>query len=105
MFSGNIGNSHKMTCTVLGDTVNTASRLQNLTKKAHVDCLIDQTTYETVKQYVKVVKYKGTVRGKAGVVNMYYPESIDVDLINLDLKAANESINKNISGIGDVEFF
>lgn len=105
MFSGNIGNSHKMTCTVLGDTVNTASRLQNMTKKAHVDALIDQTTYQTVEKYVKVKKYQAKVRGKAGLVNMYFPEHVDIDLIDLDLQSANEVINSNISDIGEVEFF
>ncbi|MDH4199077.1 MAG: hypothetical protein OEV66_01735 [Spirochaetia bacterium] len=105
MFSGNIGNSHKMTCTVLGDIVNTASRLQNLTKKAHVDCLLDQTTYESARSYIHVNKFQSKIRGKTGLINIYHPNAIDIALINLDLKSTNETINRNIADIGDVDFF
>lgn len=105
MFSGNIGNSHKMTCTVLGDIVNTASRLQNLTKKAHVDSLIDRTTFQSVEKYVTVQKFKGKARGKTGWLQMYHPKIIDIDMIDMNLKATNDAISQNISGIGEIDFF
>ncbi|MDH4263169.1 MAG: hypothetical protein OEV78_09020 [Spirochaetia bacterium] len=105
MFSGNIGNSHKMTCTVLGDIVNTASRLQNLTKKAQVDSLIDQTTWQSVEKYVTVQKFKGRARGKAGWIHMYHPKKIDIEMIDMYLKSTNEMIGHNISGIGEIDFF
>lgn len=105
VFSGNIGNSHKMTCTVLGDIVNTASRLQNLTKKAKVDSLIDEATFENARDYIKAQKFHGKVRGKNAQMNIYHPHEINVDLIDRDLKQSNDSIHKNIAEIGDVEFF
>ena len=105
MFSGNIGNSHKMTCTVLGDIVNTASRLQNLTKKAQVDSLIDQTTWQSVEKYIGVQKFKGKARGKASWMSMYHPREIDIDTIDSNLKFSNDTINHNLSDIGGIDFF
>jgi len=104
MFSGNIGNSHKMSCTVLGDSVNTASRLENLTKKAEVDSLIDETTYQAASKYIKVKKFRSKVRGKADLLNSYHPIEIDTELMSKDLAASNEVINTNIAGIGDIEY-
>ena len=105
MFSGNIGNSHKMSCTVLGDIVNTASRLQNLTKKAAVDSLIDETTFQNVEKFVKIQKFKGKARGKNGWISMFHPREIDIESIDLNLKLSNDIITQNISGIGEIEFF
>ena len=111
MFSGNIGNSHKMSNTVLGDPVNLAARLQEMTKRATkasgspIDAFIDEMTYESAKAYLTVQRYKGHVRGKAEHVQVFYPNTIDITAIDNDLKATNEIINNNISEIGDVDFF
>ena len=49
VFVGNIGSPRKMDYTIIGDTVNTASHLQDLTKEYDTPILVSGQTYSRVK--------------------------------------------------------
>jgi len=69
---GNIGFKNKMDYTIIGDTVNLASRIQSITKNYHHPLLVSEYVYEMTKEkflYRKVDTVK--VKGKKQSVGIY----------------------------------
>ncbi len=69
---GNMGSSHRMDYTVMGDTVNLGSRLEGTNKMYHTRIIISQYTYEKVKDRVIARELDNIrVKGKQEPVTIY----------------------------------
>lgn len=69
---GNVGSDKKMMETVMGDVVNVASRLEQLTKEYHVPVIIDENTYEGIEKMVLAREIdKVCPKGKQNSIKIY----------------------------------
>jgi adenylate cyclase len=69
---GHIGSPERMGYTAIGDTVNIASRLQDLTKEHHFPLLISHTTYDEAKFFFQTERVGFVpVKGRSEPIGVY----------------------------------
>ena len=72
---GQIGSPERMDFTVIGNTVNLASRLESLTRLLNTPIIIDERTAELMKPQIKVINLGEHIIKGIGEVPVYKPES------------------------------
>jgi class 3 adenylate cyclase len=71
---GNLGYKKKMEFTAIGDTVNTASRIESLNKKIGSRVLVSSTVFEATRNEFQYSKgYRASVPGKSEKIKVYRP--------------------------------
>ena len=73
LMSGNIGSERRMESVAIGDTTNTAARVESLTKEFGVPLLITESVVESLRRPVPDLEFVTEVapRGRAGMVRLW----------------------------------
>ncbi|MCG8619235.1 MAG: HAMP domain-containing protein, partial [Desulfobacterales bacterium] len=76
VLAANIGSAYRSTYSLIGDTVNMASRIQGLTKECRTDILVSEAMHQRLKDQFSFVPMKETrVKGKSDPIRVYSLQS------------------------------
>lgn len=100
---GTMGADERMQCSVLGDTVNLAARIEQLTRKYNATCLIGEHTYKSLENphafSLRMVD-RVAVKGKGTAVSLY--EVLDAE--QPERRAAKEATRDLLNRSMDAYF-
>ncbi|MFA6317281.1 MAG: adenylate/guanylate cyclase domain-containing protein [Elusimicrobiota bacterium] len=75
LVAGNVGTLARLEYTVIGDTVNVASRLESATKEVGVDILVGEDVYRRAKEAFGEAAFRGvgevSIKGKSAPLRLY----------------------------------
>ncbi len=100
---GTMGANERMQCSVLGDTVNLASRIEQLTRTYEAQCLISEHTYASLEHkeaYSIRMVDRVAVKGKGVAVRLYEILDAETD----DRRAAKEATRDILQQAMDAYF-
>ncbi len=83
---GELGHHSNAAFTIIGDAVNTAARLESMTKKAGARLLVSDAVYERVRPHVTRGRvFRAPLKGKTGEFRLYEILEIDREIVRRTL--------------------